>query len=45
MTGNVLLTQGGSALTADKMVADLNEGTAQMTGRVKTVLQTSDDSE
>ena len=45
MTGNVLLTQGGSALTADKMVADLNESTAQMTGRVKTVLQTSDDSE
>lgn len=39
MTGNVLLTQGGNALTADRLVADLNEGTARMTGNVKTVIQ------
>ncbi|MEL7154824.1 MAG: LptA/OstA family protein, partial [Pseudomonadota bacterium] len=42
MTGEVLLTQGLSALTSDRMVVDLDAGTAQMTGRVKTVLQTED---
>jgi lipopolysaccharide export system protein LptA len=40
MTGDVLLTQGASALTSDKMVVNLNDGTARMTGRVKTILQT-----
>lgn len=39
MRGNVLLTQGPSALTSDFMTVDLTTGTAQMTGRVKTILQ------
>ena len=39
MTGEVLLTQGRSALTADKMTVNLRDGTAQMNGRVKTVFQ------
>lgn len=39
LTGEVLLTQGQSALSADSMVLDLNTGTAQMSGRVKTVFQ------
>lgn len=39
MSGDVLLVQGPSALTADKMFVDTRAGTARMTGRVKTVLQ------
>ena len=39
MAGNVLLVQGTSALTADKMFVDTVAGTARMNGRVKTVLQ------
>ena len=39
MTGNVVVTQGANALAANKMVVDLNTGRAQMSGRVKTVLQ------
>lgn len=42
MTGDVLLTQGLSALTADKMTVNLRDGTAQMNGRVKTVFQPAD---
>lgn len=41
MQGNVLLTQGPTAITSDKMVVNLDSNTAQMTGRVKTVLQQS----
>ncbi|MEY1557010.1 lipopolysaccharide transport periplasmic protein LptA [Yoonia sp. R2331] len=37
--GEVLLTQGASALSADEMQIDLTTGNAQMTGRVKTVFQ------
>jgi lipopolysaccharide export system protein LptA len=37
MSGNVLLTQGASALSADKMTVNLKDGTAQMEGRVRTV--------
>jgi lipopolysaccharide export system protein LptA len=40
MTGDVLLTQGLSAIASDKMVIYLKDGTANMTGRVKTILQT-----
>ena len=40
MSGNVLLVQGRNALSSDKMSVNLSDGTAQMTGRVKTVLQT-----
>lgn len=42
MIGNVLLTQGPSALTSERMVVDLKDGTAQMSGRVRTVLQQPD---
>lgn len=42
MTGNVLVAQGPSAITANTMTVQLNTGTAQMSGRVKTVLQTGD---
>ncbi|GAA6191332.1 LptA/OstA family protein [Phaeobacter sp. NW0010-22] len=38
MTGNVLLTQGQNALTSNKMTVNLITGTAQMVGRVKTIL-------
>lgn len=39
LTGNVLLTQGGAALSADRMVVNLTQGTAEMTGRVRTIIQ------
>ena len=39
LDGEVLLTQGQSALSADSMVLDLNAGTAQMQGRVRTVFR------
>lgn len=39
MTGDVILTQGNNALSAAQMVVDLNTGRAQMSGRVKTILQ------
>ncbi|SMY07097.1 LptA/OstA family protein [Flavimaricola marinus] len=39
MTGDVLLTQGASALSADRMVVNLTANTAQMDGRVRTVFQ------
>ncbi|WP_415405197.1 LptA/OstA family protein [Tateyamaria sp. SN3-11] len=40
MTGDVLMTQGNSALSADRMTVNLDDGTARMQGRVKTILQT-----
>lgn len=39
MRGDVILTQGNNALSAAQMVVDLNTGRAQMSGRVKTILQ------
>lgn len=42
MQGDVLLTQGASALTSDQMRVDLTGGTAQMDGRVKTILRGAD---
>lgn len=39
MQGNVLLMQGKNALTAERMTVDTKAGTAQMDGRVKTILQ------
>ncbi len=39
MSGDVLLVQGATALTADRMSVDTVAGTARMSGRVKTVLQ------
>lgn len=37
LTGDVLLTQGPSALAAERMVVNLATGSAQMDGRVRTV--------
>ena len=42
MTGDVLLTQGKNALTSDKLTVNLTAGTAQMVGRVKTIIQAAD---
>jgi lipopolysaccharide export system protein LptA len=39
LTGEVLLTQGPSAISADRMVVDLASGTARMEGNVRTILQ------
>lgn len=39
LTGEVLLTQGPSALSADRMTIDVKTGNAQMDGRVRTVFQ------
>ena len=39
LTGDVLLTQGPSAIAAERMVVDLGSGTARMEGRVRTVFQ------
>lgn len=36
MTGNVLMTQGQAAMSAQKLVIDLKTGTGRMEGRVKT---------
>lgn len=42
LQGDVLLVQGQSALTADRMTVDTRDGTARMEGRVRTVLQSND---
>lgn len=39
MTGDVLMTQGQSALSSQRMTVDIDAGTAHMSGRVKTILQ------
>ncbi|MFQ6550948.1 lipopolysaccharide transport periplasmic protein LptA [Aestuariibius insulae] len=39
LTGEVLLTQGQSAISAERMTVDLESGNAVMEGRVRTVLQ------
>jgi lipopolysaccharide export system protein LptA len=39
LTGEVILTQGPSALSADRMTIDVKTGNAQMEGRVRTVFQ------
>lgn len=43
MTGNALLTQGPSALSSQNMTINLITGTANMSGRVKTILKTAKD--
>lgn len=43
MRGDVLLTQGQSALSADEMTIRLQDGTARMSGNVRTRLQTGSD--
>lgn len=39
MQGDVLLVQGENAITGDTMIVDTIAGTAQVSGRVKTLLQ------
>lgn len=39
MSGSVLLTQGPSTISGERLVADLRAGTGEMQGRVKTVFQ------
>lgn len=39
LTGAVVLTQGDNVLTGDRMVVDLKTGSAQVDGRVRSVLQ------
>lgn len=43
LSGEVLLTQGASALSADAMTVNLNAGTAVMEGRVRTVFRQGTD--
>ncbi|MGR3467290.1 MAG: lipopolysaccharide transport periplasmic protein LptA [Shimia sp.] len=40
LTGDVLLTQGQSAVSAERMRINTEVGTAQLEGRVRTVIQT-----
>ncbi len=42
MTGDVLVTQGNNTLQSQKMTIDLEANTAQMEGRVKTIIRTGD---
>ena len=42
MTGDVLLTQGASAISADTMRVNLSTGAAQMEGRVRTIFNQGD---
>lgn len=39
LSGSVLLTQGGSTISGNKLTVDLKSGTGRMDGRVKTILQ------
>ena len=39
MEGDVLLAQGPSVMSAERMTVDLEKGTAQMGGRVRTILK------
>jgi lipopolysaccharide export system protein LptA len=39
LRGNVLLVQGTNAISGDTVIVDTNAGTAQVTGRVKTILR------
>lgn len=40
MSGDVVLTQGQSALSGEKLIVDLAAGTGRMVGRVKTIFNT-----
>ena len=42
MNDNVLLVQENSTIASNHMVVNLNSGTAQMTGQVKTILNSGD---
>lgn len=42
LSGEVLVTQGASAMAADRMVVNLEDGTSRLDGRVRTVFQRAD---
>lgn len=42
MTGSVLLSQGANTMNSDKMTVHIAKGTANMEGRVKTIMRTGD---
>ena len=42
MTGDVLLTQGNNTMNSNKLTANLETGTAELEGRVKTILKSGD---
>lgn len=42
LQGDVLLTQGASAISADTMRVNLSDGSAQMDGRVRTIFNQGD---
>ncbi|NRB03096.1 MAG: lipopolysaccharide transport periplasmic protein LptA [Rhodobacteraceae bacterium] len=42
MRGNVLMTQGQQVLSGEELVISIDNGTARMSGRVRTVLQGGD---
>jgi len=42
LSGNVLVTQGQSAISADRIRIDLNSGSAVMEGQVRTILNQGD---
>jgi lipopolysaccharide export system protein LptA len=41
MTGDVAVTQGSNIVTGQRMVVNLDDGTAVMEGRVRTIIDTS----
>lgn len=43
MTGNVLLTQGPNTVNGTRLTVDVNTGSGQMDGRVRTILQPGSD--
>lgn len=42
LSGDVLLTQGQNAISGDRLVVDLNDGTGRMEGRVRTRFNTGE---
>ncbi|MGI9389499.1 MAG: LptA/OstA family protein [Boseongicola sp.] len=45
LSGGVLLTQGATAISGDRLVVDLNNGSGRMEGRVRTVINAGDNTE
>ncbi len=43
MTGNVLLNQGPSTISGERMIVNLTTGSARISGRVRTLLNTGGD--
>ena len=42
LTGNVLMTQGQNVISGEKITINLDDGTAQVGGRVRTTLETKE---